>query len=77
MRFRRNLHAIDRIVRLLLGVGCCYIGFVNQTIIGNTVASVLVGLFGLINLFAGATAHCPIYGLTGLSTWRQSKRKSD
>lgn len=77
MRLYRNLHVVDRLLRLLIGVGCCYIGFIDQSIIGNTLASMLVGIFGVINLFAGFTAYCPVYGLTGITTWRQGRRKRD
>lgn len=76
MRLHRNLHSIDRLVRFLIGAVCCYVGFIDQSIIGNILASSLVGIFGLINLFAGFTAYCPVYGLTGISTWRQGKQEN-
>lgn len=77
MQFKRNLHTLDRIVRLVIGVGCFYLGFVDLSIIGNAIASTLVGIFGIINLFAGIFAYCPVYGLTGISTYRCEERKSD
>lgn len=77
MRFKRNLHTLDRIVRLVLGLGCIYIGFIDRSIIGNTLAAFLVGLFGVINLFAAFFSYCPIYGLTGISTYRSKERKHD
>ncbi|MEJ2360411.1 MAG: DUF2892 domain-containing protein [Gammaproteobacteria bacterium] len=77
MRFKRNLHTLDRIVRLVLGLGCIYIGFIDRSIIGNALAAFLVGLFGVINLFAAFFSYCPIYGLTGISTCRSKERKHD
>lgn len=77
MLFKKNLHTIDRAVRLVLGVGCTYIGFLDSSIIGNSLAAILVGIFGIINLFAAVFSYCPIYGLTGISTYSGDKRKDD
>lgn len=77
MRFRRNLHTIDRVVRFALGVGCTYIGFFDTGIVGNSLAAILVGIFGVINLFAALFSYCPIYGLTGISTYAGDDRKDD
>lgn len=75
MKFPRNLSNIDRIIRTLLGLVLIYYGFVDPSVIANPVAATLVGLFGLINIFAGITAFCPVYKLAGLSTCR--KRSED
>jgi membrane-bound ClpP family serine protease len=77
MFFKRNLHTIDRVVRLLVGMGCVYLGFIDLNIIGNTLASTLVGIFGIINLFAALFSYCPVYGLTGISTYRSEERNND
>ena len=77
MHFKRNLHAVDRVVRLVVGLGCVYVGFIDTSMIGNTLASTLVGLFGVINLFAAAFSFCPVYGVTGISTYRCQDRKDD
>lgn len=77
MRFKRNLHTLDRVVRLLLGVTCVYIGFIDNSIIGNLLASIIVGVFGIINLFAAFFSYCPIYGMTGISTYHNADRKDN
>ncbi len=70
MHFKRNLHNVDRLVRLVIGLGCLYIGFIDTSIIGNEIVSTIVGIFGIVNLFAAAFSYCPVYGLTGISTYR-------
>ena len=65
----RNMHAVDGVVRLLLGAACIYIGFFNQTIIYNNVLSILLGLFGLVNVVSAMLSYCPVYGLAGFSTY--------
>jgi hypothetical protein len=65
---KRNLHNLDRLVRVIIGIGCIYVGFVDTSIISNHLISILVGIFGVINIVAAAIAHCPVYNLAGLST---------
>jgi len=66
--FKRNLHNLDRLARVIIGIGCIYVGFVDTSIISNNVVSMLVGIFGVVNIFAAAISHCPVYNLVGLST---------
>ena len=70
MHFKRNLHNVDRLARLLIGLGCLYVGFIDTSIIGYILVSTIVGIFGIVNLFAAAFSYCPVYGLTGISTYR-------
>jgi len=65
---KRNLHNLDRLVRVVIGVGCIYVGFFDTGFISNTVVSMLVGAFGVVNIIAAALSHCPVYNLAGLST---------
>lgn len=77
MSFKRNLHSLDRVIRAIIGIVCLYLGFIDTSIIGNFLASILVGIFGLINIFAAVMAYCPVYGVTGISTYSGEQRKSD
>lgn len=70
---KRNLHIIDIIIRVLIGLSCVYIGFIDKGLIANQVAGILVGIFGIVNLIAASMRHCPIYALVGLSTYRDNE----
>lgn len=72
MKLKRNLHLIDRAIRVPVSLICIYYGFVDMSAIGNTIIAVFVGVFGLVNLVAAATSHCPVYNMAGLSTYRDS-----
>ena len=72
-----NLHAIDRAVRLIIGIGCAYIGFMDASLIANRMVAVIVGIFGIANLWAFATRRCPIYTVAGFSTVAKPKRATD
>lgn len=76
MQFQRNLHPVDRAGRLVLGLACIYFGFVDTGLIGSSVAATLVGLFGILNLFAAFSSYCPVYHATGISTRRDPQRNS-
>lgn len=69
-----NLHSIDRIMRLVIGVGCIYIGFIDTSLIANRIVAILIGVFGLANLWAFATRRCPVYTIAGFSTVVKAKR---
>ncbi len=70
MRFEKNLHIVDRTARAIVGVACFYVGFIDPVMIENDIVSVLVGLFGVVNLGAALFSHCPAYSLAGISTCR-------
>lgn len=65
-----NMHTIDRVLRIVIGIGCIYVGFIDWGLIPNAVISVLVGIFGVVNLGSAAVGHCPVYRLGGIRTNR-------
>ena len=71
MKLERNLSVIDRVVRLSVGIICVYIGFIDMALLDNKLLSVMIGLFGLINVFAFFTYHCPVYAAAGINTYKQ------
>ena len=68
MKKNPNMHPIDRIVRLVIGIVCVYIGFIDLSLISSKPLAILVGIFGVVNLWAFATIRCPVYTITGFST---------
>jgi len=71
MAIKRNLHTIDIVVRTVIGAALVYICFIDTTYIANDVVRWLLGIFGVVNLFAAAFRTCPIYALAGISTYRK------
>lgn len=63
-----NMHTIDRFVRLIIGVICVYIGFVDTSLISSQPVSIVVGVFGAVNIWAFITTRCPVYTMAGFST---------
>ncbi len=64
--FALNEHAIDRGLRVALGLGLLALAFVGP--------KTPLGYLGLIPLVTGAAGTCPLYSVLGLSTYRAPKR---
>jgi hypothetical protein len=57
---KKNVGGLDRIARIVLGLG-----LLSLTVVGP---QTMWGLVGLVPLFTGAFSFCPFYPLLGLST---------
>ena len=68
---KRNLHIIDIIVRIIIGLGLIYVGFIDTHYITNSTVRILLGVFGAVNIVAALMRSCPIYALAGISTYRK------
>lgn len=66
----KNMHTIDRAIRVVLGLLLVWIGFIDQGMISNQLIAWAIGLFGIVNLVSAAAAFCPIYFMAGFSTRR-------
>jgi len=56
-------HPIERVLRVLIGIGLLCIVFVGP--------KTNWGWFGLVPLLTGVTGLCPLYTLLGISTCRR------
>jgi hypothetical protein len=66
---KKNMGAIDRIIRAVLAVAI--IGFYFAGSITGT-AAVVLGIFAVILLLTSATGVCPLYGPFGISTLKKT-----
>ena len=65
---RVNMGMLDRAIRIITGCVMMYFGFVDQSLIGNTVVALIVGFFGIISIAFAYLAFCPIYTLGNVNT---------
>lgn len=68
---KRNMGGIDRSIRVATGLAMMYVGFVDQSIIGNSTINIIVGIFGIISILFAYMAFCPIYTLGNVSTMKK------
>ena len=65
----RNEGTIDRVIRVVLGLGLLSIVFVGP--------KTLWGLVGLVPLLTGLAGRCPLYRLFGIKTCPVTRRGID
>ncbi len=58
--FAKNEGTIDRVIRVVVGVGGISLVFVGP--------KSLLGLFGFIPLVTGLAGNCPLYSVFGVNT---------
>ena len=75
MIVKPNLSSLDRIARAVVGVVCVYLGFINQALTINDTLNLLIGLFGIINLFAAVFSYCPVYKMAGIDTSKSGSQQ--
>lgn len=64
----KNMCLLDRVIRVFVSFACLYLGFVDPSIIGDTLLATLVGIFGAFNLLVIAVGVCPVYYMAGINT---------
>ncbi|MDD3446295.1 MAG: DUF2892 domain-containing protein [Zavarzinia sp.] len=64
----KNVGTVDRVVRLVIAVALLSLLFILE---GN---AKWFGLIGLVPLFTGGTAWCPLYTLFGIRTCPVARR---
>ncbi|WP_408611616.1 YgaP family membrane protein [Leptospira ainlahdjerensis] len=60
---KTNEGNIDRIARIVVGLGLVVLGFMTQGLLGTGIS-----VFGLIPIATGVVGWCPLYSLLGIST---------
>jgi hypothetical protein len=68
MKIKLNVGGLDAILRLGIGSGFIYIGFINLEILNDQIASIILGIFGVIIFLSGAFRYCPLYIVIGFNS---------
>ncbi len=68
---KKNLHLIDRVVRIALALVLAVLIF-NGTLTG--VAGILLGIFAVVFLATGIISFCPLYYALGFSTLKDKPK---
>jgi hypothetical protein len=61
--FNKNMHIIDRSIRVFFGLGLIYFGFIDSGWVTNSFVQLLLAIMGTANLLVAATGFCPLYVL--------------
>ena len=64
---KKNMHNIDRVIRVVIGIILIYFGFIETDWVSSNIIPVLVGVLGIANLFFAISGFCPLYQLANLN----------
>lgn len=70
---KKNIGGIDRILRIGVGLLLIYLGLINNQIITDELARVVLIVFGSLSVFVASIAFCPLYKLIDFSTISDKK----
>lgn len=73
MTFSKNMSQLDRVIRFFAGL--LLVG-IAATFDLHLFVALLVGAFGLLNIFSAFIAHCPVYRAIGIASRAQSDEAS-
>lgn len=68
---KKNLHSIDRSVRIILALVFAFLIF-NGTLTG--IAGIILGILAIVFLATGVISFCPIYKALGISTLKEKTK---
>lgn len=69
MRRFRNLNTVDQLVRLAIAAICIYLGFIDTSVLNDSLLALCIGIFGVLNVIAGVVGFCPVYKIAGINTY--------
>ncbi|HEB73559.1 MAG TPA: DUF2892 domain-containing protein [Nitrospirae bacterium] len=64
---KQNVHNIERVLRIIIGIGLLALVFVGP--------KTMWGLIGIVPIVTGAIGWCPPYAILGISTCKVSDNK--
>ncbi len=65
---KQNVGRLDQVLRIGIGLGLIYVGFIDSQLIKDSLSSNIIGTLGTINLLVALLRHCPLYTYTGINT---------
>ncbi len=75
MAIKRNIGRRDLGIRLCISLILIYFGFINETLIDDQIARLMLGIFGSISLLIAIIGFCPFYPLIGFNSACERKNK--
>lgn len=68
MRWTPNVGRLDQILRIGIGLVLIWVGFIDDSLIGDRLIAALIGIFGVLNTLAAVVRVCPVYTVAGINT---------
>jgi len=68
MGIKRNIGLLDMLIRLSISLVMIYFGFIDENLINDQVARLILGIFGCLSLLVVLLGYCPFYSLIGFNS---------
>ncbi|VAX12082.1 hypothetical protein MNBD_GAMMA24-305 [hydrothermal vent metagenome] len=68
MGIKRNIGWLDFAIRVCVSLVMIYFGFINESLVNDEIARLMLGIFGCLSLLIAIVGFCPVYVLTGFNT---------
>ncbi len=72
MRIKRNIGLVDALIRTSISLVMLYLGFIDETVIRDETARLMLGTIGCLSLLVAIIGNCPFYTLIGFSSCKQN-----
>mgnify|MGYP000938754049 CR=1 FL=1 len=63
-----NMGLLDQLLRIGISLLLLYVGFIDETLIKDSLSSNVIGIMGTVGLFLALLRFCPLYLLFGITT---------
>lgn len=67
MKLEKNVGVLDAVLRVGIGLVLIYLGLASD-MINDSIASTLLGIFGIVIFASGVFRNCPMYTLIGFNS---------
>lgn len=74
MGIKQNIGMLDMLVRLVVSLLMIYFGFIDESVIDDQVARLILGIFGSLSLLVAIVRNCPFYSLIGFNSSCKAKK---
>lgn len=68
MKLKRNMGALDSILRAGVGITMFYLGFYDNSLVTDEFAKALLSVMSALILTVVIIGYCPLYALVGFDT---------
>ena len=69
-----NVGRLDQVLRVGISLILIYVGFIDSSLIEDSLSSNIIGTIGVLNLIVALSRFCPLYVIAGINTCQTDKK---
>jgi len=71
---KTNVGRLDQVLRVGISLILIYVGFIDSSLIVDSLSSNIIGTIGALNLIVALSRFCPLYVIAGINTCQTDKK---